>query len=112
MKLHANAALTLRQRRRMVRLVVDEQWPLAAAAAPWCAGARRWSRLRSPRGPSGLRASSVASARDVEPTEPVVQVRWRRVSKRPVVGAAAAAISDGSMRTVSAAAERAASGMT
>ena len=33
MKLHANAALTLRQRRRMVRLVCDEGWSVAAAAA-------------------------------------------------------------------------------
>jgi transposase InsO family protein len=33
MKLHANAALTLRQRRRMVRLVCDEGWSIAAAAA-------------------------------------------------------------------------------
>ena len=31
MKLHANAALTLRQRRRMVRLVVEQGWSLAAA---------------------------------------------------------------------------------
>jgi transposase InsO family protein len=33
MRLHANAALTLRQRRRMVRLVCDEGWSVAAAAA-------------------------------------------------------------------------------
>jgi transposase-like protein len=33
MKLHANAALTLRQRRRMVRLVVDEECSIAEAAA-------------------------------------------------------------------------------
>ena len=33
MKLHANAALTLSQRRRMVRLVVDEKWSISAAAA-------------------------------------------------------------------------------
>ena len=33
MKLHANAALSLRQRRRMVRLVVDEGWSIQAAAA-------------------------------------------------------------------------------
>ena len=33
MKLHANAALTLRQRRRMVRLVVDEGRSIAEAAA-------------------------------------------------------------------------------
>jgi transposase InsO family protein len=33
MKLHANAALTLRQRRRMVLLVVGEEWSICAAAA-------------------------------------------------------------------------------
>jgi transposase InsO family protein len=33
MKLHANAALTLRQRRRMVRLVVEDGWSIQAAAA-------------------------------------------------------------------------------
>jgi transposase InsO family protein len=33
MKLHANAALTLRQRRRMVLLVVEEEWSICAAAA-------------------------------------------------------------------------------
>ena len=33
MKLHANAALSLRQRRRMVSLVVDEHWTIKAAAA-------------------------------------------------------------------------------
>jgi transposase InsO family protein len=33
MRLHANAALSLRQRRRMVLLVVDERWSVAAAAA-------------------------------------------------------------------------------
>jgi transposase InsO family protein/transposase len=33
MKLHANAALSLRQRERMVRRVVEQGWPLAKAAA-------------------------------------------------------------------------------
>ena len=33
MRLHANAALTLRQRRRMVRLVCREGWSIATAAA-------------------------------------------------------------------------------
>ena len=33
MKLHANAALSLRQRRRMVLLVVDDGWTITAAAA-------------------------------------------------------------------------------
>jgi len=33
MKLHANAALSLRQRERMVRRVLEQGWPLAKAAA-------------------------------------------------------------------------------
>ena len=33
MRLHANAALSLRQRERMVRRVVEQGWPLAKAAA-------------------------------------------------------------------------------
>jgi transposase len=40
MKLHANAALTLRQRRRMVRLVCDEGWSIGAAAAEFKTSAR------------------------------------------------------------------------
>ena len=44
MKLHANAALTLSQRRRMVRLVVDEKWPISAAAAEFHTSARTCSK--------------------------------------------------------------------
>ena len=33
MRLHANAALSLRQRERMARRVVEQGWPLAEAAA-------------------------------------------------------------------------------
>jgi transposase InsO family protein/transposase-like protein len=44
MKLHANAALTLRQRRRMVRLVCDEGWSIAAAAAEFKTSARTCSK--------------------------------------------------------------------
>jgi transposase InsO family protein/transposase-like protein len=44
MKLHANAALTLSQRRRMVRLVVQEEWSVAAAAAEFKTSARTCSK--------------------------------------------------------------------
>ena len=44
MRLHANAALTLSQRRRMVRLVVDEKWPVSAAAAEFNTSARTCSK--------------------------------------------------------------------
>jgi hypothetical protein len=37
MRLHANAALSLTQRRRMVRLVVEQVWSIAAAAAEFSA---------------------------------------------------------------------------
>jgi transposase InsO family protein len=44
MRLHANAALTLRQRRRMVRLVCDQEWSIAAAAAEFKTSARTCSK--------------------------------------------------------------------
>jgi transposase InsO family protein len=44
MKLHANAALTLRQRRRMVRLVVDDQWSIARVAAEFKTSSRTCSK--------------------------------------------------------------------
>ena len=44
MKLHANAALTLRQRRRMVALVVDEGWSVKDAAAEFNTSARTCSK--------------------------------------------------------------------
>ena len=51
MKLHANAALSLRQRRRMVSLVVDDGWSIKAAAAAFQTSPKtcgKWvSRFRS-----------------------------------------------------------------
>lgn len=51
MKLHANAALSLRQRRRMVSLVVDDGWTITAAAAAFQTSPRtcgKWvSRFRA-----------------------------------------------------------------
>jgi transposase InsO family protein len=51
MKLHANAALSLRQRRRMVSLVVDDGWTIKAAAAAFQTSPRtcgKWvSRFRA-----------------------------------------------------------------
>ena len=44
MKLHANAALTLRQRRRMVRLVVEDGWSIQAAAAEFNTSSRTCSK--------------------------------------------------------------------
>ena len=44
MKLHANAALSLTQRRRMVRLVVDDGWSVSAAAAEFKTSSRTCSK--------------------------------------------------------------------
>jgi transposase InsO family protein/transposase-like protein len=44
MKLHANAALSLTQRRRMVRLVVEQDWSIAAAAAEFNTSPRTCSK--------------------------------------------------------------------
>jgi transposase InsO family protein len=44
MKLHANAALSLTQRRRMVRLVCEDGWSISAAAAEFNTSARTCSK--------------------------------------------------------------------
>ena len=44
MRLHANAALTLRQRRRMVVLVLEQQWSIAQVAAEFNTSARTCSK--------------------------------------------------------------------
>jgi len=44
MKLHANAALTLRQRRRMVALVLEQGWSMPAAAAEFKTSTRTCSK--------------------------------------------------------------------
>ena len=44
MRLHANAALSLTQRRRMVRLVVDDGWSIQAAAAEFNTSSRTCSK--------------------------------------------------------------------
>jgi transposase InsO family protein len=57
MKLHANAALSLNQRRRLVRRVVDQGWPLAKAAeAAEVSGrtCRKWVRRYQAEGEAGL----------------------------------------------------------
>jgi transposase InsO family protein len=44
MRLHANAALSLTQRRRMVRLVVEDGWSISAAAAEFNTSSRTCSK--------------------------------------------------------------------
>ena len=72
MKLHANAALSLRQRRRMVSLVVEDGWTITAAAAAFQTSSRtcgKWvSRFRAS-SESGLMDRSSAPHRVANRTE-------------------------------------------
>jgi transposase len=72
MKLHANAALSLRQRRRMVLLVVEDGWTIKAAAAAFATSEKtcgKWvSRYRAA-GECGLLAGSSAPVRVANRTE-------------------------------------------
>jgi hypothetical protein len=62
MKLHRNAALTLNQRRRLARRVVEEGWSLGSAAAAAEVGgrtARKWvDRSAASRAPRGVSAGT------------------------------------------------------
>lgn len=73
MKLHANAALSLRQRRRMVRCVVEEGWTLRRAAEAFNTSPRtcgKWvARYRDHR-EVGLRDRSSAPRRQAGQTRP------------------------------------------
>jgi transposase InsO family protein len=63
MKLHANAALSLKQRRRMVALVVEEQATVGQAAARFevsVGTCSKWVRRFESEGPDGLRDRSSA----------------------------------------------------
>jgi transposase InsO family protein len=57
MKLHGNAALSLNQRRRLAKRVVEERWPLTSAAAAAEVSeptARKWVRRYRAEGEAGL----------------------------------------------------------
>jgi transposase InsO family protein len=73
MKLHANAALTLRQRRRMVLRVIEQGWSISAAAAAENTSSKtcgKWvSRYRT-EGECGLRDRSSAPHRQARQTSP------------------------------------------
>jgi transposase InsO family protein len=73
MKIHANAALTLTQRRRMVRLVVDDGWSITDAAnehkTSWKTCSKWVSRYRA-QGECGLRDRSSAPRRQARQTCP------------------------------------------
>jgi transposase InsO family protein len=66
MKLHANAALSLNQRRRLVRRINEEGWSLVEAARAAETSERtagKWSRRQRAEGESGLRDRSSAPHR-------------------------------------------------
>jgi len=72
MKLHANAALSLTQRRRMVRLVVDDGWSVSAAAAEFKTSSRtcsKWVARFREASESGLLDRSSACARVANRTD-------------------------------------------
>ena len=66
MKLHANAALSLNQRRRLARRIVEEGWSFAEAAQAAEVSeptARKWARRYRAEGEHGLRDRSSAPHR-------------------------------------------------
>jgi len=88
MRLHANAALTLRQRRRMVRMVVEEQWSVARAAAEFKVSERtcsKWVARYREASEAGLldRSSAcrvVANRTDERRIEAIVALRRLRMT--------------------------------
>src|SRR3954451_8128677 len=73
MKMHANAALSLRHRRRMVRLVIEEHWTLAAAAAEFNTSSKtcgKWVSRHRRLGERGLRDRSSAPKHQARQTPP------------------------------------------
>jgi transposase InsO family protein len=86
MKLHANAALSLTQRRRLVRRIVDEGWSLSAAAEAAEVSERtasKWSRRYRAEGERGLgdRSSAprnVHNRTDERRTEAIAALRRLR----------------------------------
>ncbi len=86
MKLHANAALSLRQRERMVRRVLEQGWPLAKAAAAAEVSGRtcsKWVARYRAEGAAGLldRSSApnlVANRTDERAVEAIAALRRLR----------------------------------
>jgi transposase InsO family protein/transposase-like protein len=104
MKLHANAALSLRQRRRMVSLVVDDGWSVKAAAAAFQTSPRtcgKWvSRFRASSESGLLDHSSaphhVANRTDEQAVQVIAALRRLRFT-----GAEIAELLDRPLSTVS-----------
>jgi transposase InsO family protein len=104
MKLHANAALSLRQRRRMVSLVVDDGWTIAAAAAVFQTSPRtcgKWvSRYRAS-SESGLLDRSSAPHRVANRTDERAVQAIAALRRLRFTGAEIAELLDRPLSTVS-----------
>jgi transposase InsO family protein len=104
MKLHANAALSLRQRRRMVSRVVDDGWTISAAAAAFQTSPRtcgKWVSRHRAQGECGLldRSSApqhVANRTDERAIQAIAALRRLRFT-----GAEIAELLDRPLSTVS-----------
>jgi transposase InsO family protein len=104
MKLHANAALSLRQRRRMVSRVVDDGWTIGAAAAAFQTSPRtcgKWVSRHRAQGECGLldRSSApqhVANRTDERAIQAIAALRRLRFT-----GAEIAELLDRPLSTVS-----------
>src|SRR5215204_236994 len=94
MKLHANAALSLNQRRRLVRRVVEQEWTLtkaAAAAEVSVRCARKWVGRYRGEGELGLldRSSApviVANRTDERRIEAIAALRRLRFTGPEISG--------------------------
>lgn len=92
---HANAALTPRQRLRIARLIIDEGWPVAHAAAffhvAWPT-AKRWADRYRAMGADGMGDRSSRPHRSPTRTAPqavkkIVALRWRQRLGPVTIGA-------------------------
>ena len=83
---HANAALTPKARRKLARLIVDEQWPIARAAEHYRVAwptAKRWATRYAAMGEEGMgdRSSRPYRSPTRTPTyqvKTVVHLRWKQ----------------------------------
>ncbi|MEV0796034.1 IS481 family transposase, partial [Kribbella sp. NPDC050459] len=82
---HVNATLTPRTRLRLARLIVDQGWTYAAAAAMFMVSAktaRKWAERYRAEGPAGMADRSSRPHRSPTKTPPqlvrrIVRLRWR-----------------------------------
>ena len=104
MKLHANAALSLRQRERMARRVVEQGWPLAKAAAAAEVSGRtcsKWVARYRAEGAAGLLDRSSAPAVVANRTEETTIQAIAALRRLRFTGAEIAELLDRPLSTVS-----------